>query len=107
DELRNGVDGTPRACRSLRGITRRQFQTHAGSLIAAHPFDLAAELPRKGIYQPAAEPGIRALRIGPLPVVGDRQAKLSRNSLQRYCDCASCLARERIFDGIRYELVHN
>ena len=71
---------TPRACRSLWGITRRQFQTHDGSLIAAHPFDLAAELSRKGIDQPATEPGIRALRIGPLPVVGDRQAKLPRKA---------------------------
>ena len=35
----------------------------------------------KEFDQPAAKPGIRASRIGPLPVVGDRQAKLSRNAL--------------------------
>jgi Transposase DDE domain len=29
--------------RSLRGFTRRQYQTHDGSLVAALPFDLAAE----------------------------------------------------------------
>jgi hypothetical protein len=75
-----GVD-TPRACRSLRGFTRRQCQTYDGSLVAAHPLDLAAELSRKGIDQPAADPGIGPSRIGPLPVVGDRQAKLSRNAL--------------------------
>jgi hypothetical protein len=38
-------------------------------------------LSRKGIDQPAAEPGIGPSRIGPLPVVGDRQAKLSRHAL--------------------------
>ena len=31
----------------------------------------------QGIDQPAAEPGIGPSRIGPLPIVGDRQAKLS------------------------------
>src|SRR5450631_3221049 len=70
----------PHARRSLRGVMRRQCQRHAGSLVAAHPFDPAAELSRKGIDQPATEPGIRALRIGPLPVVGDRQAKLPRKA---------------------------
>jgi hypothetical protein len=33
------------------------------------PLDLTAKLSRKGIDQPAAEPGIRALRIGPLAVI--------------------------------------
>jgi hypothetical protein len=64
--------GTARAPRSLRGFTRRQCQTHDGSFVAALPFDLAAELSRKGIDQPAAEPGIGSSRIGPLPIVGDR-----------------------------------
>jgi hypothetical protein len=31
--------------------------------------DLAAKLSRKGIDQPAAEPGIRASRISPLAVI--------------------------------------
>jgi hypothetical protein len=35
----------------------------------ALPLDLATELSRKGIDQAAAEPGIRALRIGPLAVI--------------------------------------
>ena len=67
--------------RSLRGFTRRQYQTHDGSLVAAHPFDLAAKLSRKGIDQPAAEPGTLASRIDPLTVIGDDQAKLSRKAL--------------------------
>src|SRR5665213_1663197 len=77
----------PHARRSLRGFTRRQYQTHDSSFAVAHPFDVAAELSRKGIDQAAAKPGIRALRIGPLPVVGDSQAKLSRKTLQRHSDC--------------------
>src|ERR1700680_851930 len=71
----------PHARRSLRGVMRRQCQRHDGSLVAARPLDPATELSRKGIDQPAAEPGIGPLRIGPLPVVGDGQAKLSRNAL--------------------------
>src|ERR1700730_7354576 len=63
---------------SIVGVfARRQCQTHDGSGATALPCDLAAELLRKGIDQPAAEPGIGPSRIGPLPVVGDRQAKLS------------------------------
>src|ERR1035437_4471423 len=60
---------TSYARRSLRDFTRRQCQRHDGSLVAAHPLDLTVELSRKGIDQAAAEPGIRELRIGPLPVV--------------------------------------
>jgi hypothetical protein len=60
---------------------RRQCQTNSGSRIAALPCDLSAKLLRKGIDQPAAEPGIGPSRIGPLPVVCDRQAKLSRHAL--------------------------
>jgi hypothetical protein len=77
-----GTTGVPVASgRSLRGFTRRQYQTHDGSLVAALPFDLAAELSRKGIDQPAAKPGILASRIDPLAVIGDDQAKLSRKAL--------------------------
>src|SRR5664280_697437 len=98
---------TPHARRSLRGFTQRQCQRHDGSLAAAHPLDVAAELSRKGIDQAAAEPGIRASWIGPLAVVRDHQEKLSRKALQRHSDCAFWLAGEGIFDGIRYEFVDN
>src|ERR1700690_2152385 len=97
----------PHARRSLRGVMRRQCQRHDGSLAAAHPLDLTAELSRKGIDQAAAEPGIRASRIGPLAVVGDHQEKLSRRALQRHSDRAFWHAGEGIFDGIRYQLIHN
>src|ERR1700676_131867 len=70
--------GYPSRWSMVRGLTRRQCQTHDGSGAAALPCDLAAELARKDIDQPAAEPGIGSSRIAPLPVVGDRQAKLSR-----------------------------
>src|ERR1700722_16082148 len=65
----------------VRGFTRRQYQTHDGSPVAALPRDLAAKLSRKGIDQPAAEPGIQASTIDPLAVIGDRQATLSQSSL--------------------------
>src|ERR1700693_1920385 len=42
----------------VRGFTRGQCQTHDGPRIAALPYDLTAELARKGIDQSAAEPGI-------------------------------------------------
>src|ERR1039458_7192914 len=51
--------------------------------VGAPPFDLAAELSRKGIDQPAAKPGILASRIDPLAVIGDDQAKLSRSEERR------------------------
>jgi hypothetical protein len=49
----------------VRGFTRRQRQTHDGSIVAALPLDLAAELLGKAFDQPATDPGIRALRINP------------------------------------------
>ena len=58
-----------------------QCQTHDGSDVAALQCNLAPELARKSIDQPPAEPGIGPSRIGPLPVVGDRQAKLFRCAL--------------------------
>src|ERR1700722_12968991 len=74
-------EGYPSRGSTVGVFARRQCQTHDGSGAAALPCDLAAELSRKGIDQPAAEPGIGPSRIGPLPVVGDRQAKLSRHAL--------------------------
>src|SRR5271167_1159080 len=73
-------EGYPSRAQIVRGFAR-QCQTHDGSRVAALPRDLAAELSRKGIDQPGAEPGIRASRIDPLAVIGDRQAKLSWNAL--------------------------
>src|ERR1700722_12812538 len=66
---------------SHAGRSYGQCQTHDGSDVAALPYNLAAELARKGIDQPAAEPGIGPSRIRPLPVVADRQAKLPRCAL--------------------------
>src|SRR5476651_16405 len=74
-------------------------------MAVALPLDLAAELLGEAVDQPAAEPGIGALRIEALAVVGDRQAKLPERPLQRHLDRALCPGGKSILDGIRDELV--
>jgi len=60
---------------------RREDQFHGRALPVALPLDLAAELLGEAIHQPAAEPGIGALGIKPLAIVGDRQTKLPEATL--------------------------
>src|ERR1700680_4500536 len=86
-----------------RGFTRRQRQGHDGSLVAALPLELAAELLGEAFDQPAAEPGICAFRIDPLTIVRDRKAKLPGRPLERHENRALCIARKAVFDGIRHE----
>ena len=74
-------------------------------MAAGLPLDEPAQLLCEAIDQPTAQSGIAASRIDPAAVIGHRQAKAARAAVERHHDRAARLARERILDGVHYELV--
>jgi hypothetical protein len=70
------------------------------------PLDLSTEVLSEAFDQSFAEPGIRASRIDPLAVIGDRQAKLSGKAIQRHHN-VPLVSLGKAYFGIRHELVHN